>query len=288
MAVTPYLTGPLREDFDRWLDAAVARFAPGAAGTEAPAGGREPPLRFREVRKGVQALSHLYVEGREGKDLSARAVAGRGKRGALATYYAPLHFLATHHALAALGPARLGAPARVLDLGCGTGAAGAAAARAFAEPPPRAMGVDRSGFALDEARRTWSAFGLRGQARRARLPRGLPAERARDLVVLGWCVNELSEDERAPLLEALCARLRGGTRLLLLEPLSGRVSPWWKAWREALAPLGVEPGTLRVPIARPAWVARLDRASALRHDTLGARWLAGPLDPAGDCAPPPA
>ena len=50
------------------------------------------------------------MERRAGGELSARAIDGRGKRAALASYYAPLHFLTTHHAIGMLPrPARGGA-----------------------------------------------------------------------------------------------------------------------------------------------------------------------------------
>jgi methylase of polypeptide subunit release factors len=140
----PYLEGTLRADFDAWLAATVARHS--------------VDLEFRELRKGAQALSWLYVERRAEGDLAARAVDGRGKRAALASYYAPLHFLATQHALLRIGPARFGALRRVIDLGCGTGATGAAAARML--DCADVVAIDRSGFALSEARHTYAAFGL--------------------------------------------------------------------------------------------------------------------------------
>ena len=92
----PYLEGTLRADFDAWLAATVARHS--------------VDLEFRELRKGAQALSWLYVERRAEGDLAARAVDGRGKRAALASYYAPLHFLATQHALLRIAAAAPVAP----------------------------------------------------------------------------------------------------------------------------------------------------------------------------------
>ncbi|MDJ0868472.1 MAG: class I SAM-dependent methyltransferase [Myxococcota bacterium] len=226
----------------------------------------------------MQALSSLYVERREGADLAARASAGQGKRAALASYYAPLHFLAAHHAVDALGVERFGAVSRIHDLGCGTGAVGAALGQALGARP-EVVGVDRSGFALGEARATYAAFGLLGRTRRGRIESGSPA-RADELVALGWVVNELDGAGRDALLELVCAGLEAGARLLLLEPLAGAASPWWRGWCEALAPHGVEPGQLKRRIAPPEWIARLDRAAGLDHRVLGARLLAGPLDPA--------
>jgi SAM-dependent methyltransferase len=260
----PYLEGSARAAFDAWLEAAVLRHS--------------AALEFREVRKGVQALTSLYVDRRPGGDLAARALEGRGKRAAVATYYAPLHFLAVHHALARVGAARLGAVRRVVDLGCGTGAAGAAAARAVGAE--RALAIDRSGFALSEARRSYAAFGVLADTRRGRVPDALPRAGAGELLVLGWFANELGDAERAALLEALRAALGAGAALLLLEPLAGAVSPWWRSWARALTPLGVEEPRFKTRLALPEWIARLDRAAGLDHRILGARVLLGPLAPA--------
>jgi SAM-dependent methyltransferase len=261
-AAVAYLSGCLRDRFDAWLADIVSRHTAG--------------LEFREVRKGVQALTGLYVERRAGVDLGARALDGSGKRAALATYYAPLHFLAAHHALAAVGAERLGPVQRVVDLGCGTGAVGAAVAAAVGGGA-RVSAIDRSGFALAEARRTCAAFGLRADTRRGRLPGAAPAPSAGALWTLGWFVNELADGPREALLDALRAALVAGASLLLLEPLAGPASPWWRDWARALAPLGIEEPRFKVRLALPEWIERLDRAAGLDHRILGARVLVGPL-----------
>jgi SAM-dependent methyltransferase len=237
-------------------------------------------LEFKEIRKGAQALSWLYVERRAGADLAARAVEGRGKRAALATYYAPLHFLATHYALAGIGPSRFGAVRRVVDLGCGTGAAGAAVARML--DVADVVAIDRSGFALSEARHTYAAFGLLAQTKRALLPDAAPRPQAGDLWVLGWAVNELDAGARDGLGARVVGALQRGVRLLLLEPLAGGVSPWWAEWCSALGAHGVVDFESKTRIVQPEWIARLDRAAALDHRVVGARVLAGPLEPAAE------
>src|SRR5258706_15557508 len=81
-------------------------------------------LRISEVTRALRALSSAYVERRH---TVARGgpLDSAGKRAAFALFYAPLHFLAARHAIGVLdrtGPP----PSAVLDVGCGTGAAGAA------------------------------------------------------------------------------------------------------------------------------------------------------------------
>ena len=155
--------------FDAWLDDTVKRHS--------------RALEFREIRQGVRALSSLWLERRAGGELARRAIEGQGKRAALASYFAALHFLTLHHALARLGDTTLSGVRRIFDLGCGTGACGAAVGTAL---PTRAtvFGVDRSAWVLGEARRTWSHFGLRQRTRRAELPEGTPEGSRGDLLVL--------------------------------------------------------------------------------------------------------
>ncbi len=258
-----YLQGDVRRDFDRWLEEGVARVS--------------PPLSFREIRKGVQALSSLYVERRDGRDLSARALEGAAKRAALATFYAPLHFLVTWHLLASWSE---GSPRdavdTVWDLGCGTGAAGAALARGLA-PMPRVVGVDRSGFALREARATYASFGVSAKTRRGRIPAALPPARAGDLWLFAYSINEFGDADREALLPELEAAVHAGVRVLIVEPLASSATRWWPAWRGPLEALGLRCDTWKRPLARPEWVARLDGAAGLDHRVLGARAAFGPL-----------
>lgn len=245
-----------------------------------------PPLTFSEVRKGVQALSSLYVERRGSGAIASRATEGAAKRAALATFYAPLHFLAAHAAAAALGPARV---RRVHDLGCGTGAGGAAVARALATAtgaaPPAVLGLDVSGWALGEARATWRAFGLAGRGRRGALPGAFPDRLGSDdVVVLAFVANELPAPDRSALFVRLRAARERGAGLVLLEPLARGIAPWWGDLAATWAGLGVADLEPRGPIVRPDWIERLDEASGLDHRELGARALVAAPGKTGDAA----
>jgi len=159
----------------------------------------------------------------------------------------------------------------VIDLGCGTGAAGAAWACSC---PARCSvtGIDRHPWAVAEASRTYRVFGLSGQTRRgditgAELPRNRPA------TVCAFAMNELPETGRDRLLSRLVEQARPGDRLLIVEPLAGFVARWWDQWRTRFEGAGGRADEWRVALELPSIVARLDRAAGLDHRELTARTL---------------
>jgi SAM-dependent methyltransferase len=224
-------------------------------------------LSFPEVRKGLQALSSLYVE-RRGRIGSGAVFDGAGKRAAFALFFGPLHFLVVREIVAAVDA---GDPplSRVLDLGCGTGAAGAAwaiAARAAVQ------GVERSGWAASEARETYGALGVDGRAAAGDLFRErFPGAGAG--ILLAWVVNELGDEGRSALLPRLLEAARRGARVLVVEPIAARPVPWWKAWATAFGEAGGRDDLWRFPAKLPPVVALLDRAAGLDHSQLTARSL---------------
>jgi SAM-dependent methyltransferase len=243
---------------DAWLAAAVDRAA---------------PLGFREIRHGVQALSERYVERRDPGD----ALGSHAKRAAFTTYFAALHLATAWGAVRALPAKALADVARVVDLGAGSGAVGSGVALALAPATPAIVALDRSGFALAEARRCFAAFGLRGETKRALLPAGLPRLGGGDLAVAGWFLNECDENDRERVLAALERGVASGARLLVLEPLAGRAVPWWDALAKRLGALGVASGSIRWRMQRPRWIADMDKAARLDHRELGARIAFGPV-----------
>src|SRR5215475_10787728 len=84
-------------------------------------------LTFPEVSRALRALSSAYVERRK-KLPEGAALSGAGKRAAFGLFYGPLHFLLVHHIVTSLP--ELTTMHEIVDLGCGTGAAGAAWASA--------------------------------------------------------------------------------------------------------------------------------------------------------------
>ena len=133
-------------------------------------------LDFKELRRGIQALSSLYVERRAKLRTSVGPLRGAGKRAAFAAFFGPLHFLTVRRVVRKLGAASP-APPRILDLGCGTGACGAAWALE-AGGRPVVLGYDLNTWVLKEASWTYRTLGIRGRVRRAdvnrlRLPGGV-------------------------------------------------------------------------------------------------------------------
>lgn len=227
-------------------------------------------LTFPEVRRALQALSSLYVERRE-RMAGGSALEGAGKRAAFALYYGPLHFLLVREVVRSLG-AR--APRRILDLGCGTGTAGAAWALE-ATPRARVEGVDRSGWAVAEARWTYARLGLDGRATRgdavaAALPRP-PAG-----VLAAFTANELGDDARRQLLPRLLEAARSGGQVLVVEPIARRLTPWWPEWAAAFRGVGGREDDWRFRPTLPPRLALLGRAAGLdTREVVGRSLFAG-------------
>jgi SAM-dependent methyltransferase len=226
-------------------------------------------LTFSEVARALRALSSAYIE-RRARLSRGSALDGAGKRAAFALFYGPLHFLLLNEIVLRLpGFER----ARVIaDLGCGTGAAGAAWAAAC-RPPARLLGIDRHPWAAAEAARTYRTFGLSARVeRRSMGTRALP--RQADGFVAAFALNELDGPAREQLLRQLLDRARRGARVLIVEPIAGFVAPWWAAWRAEFEAAGGRADEWRVEAALPPIVARLDRAAGLNHRVLTGRSLA--------------
>jgi predicted RNA methylase len=230
-------------------------------------------LRFSEVTRALRALSSAYVERRESALADHKALDGAGKRAAFAMYYGPLHFLLVQHIIKQIGVEL--APGLVVDLGCGTGVAGAAVAVSTA-PPLGVVGFDTHPWTLTEAQFTYKSFGLKHDVRRAHAAKTrLPADTS--IVVAAFVVNELTDRDRATLLEQLTADSRKPKavrrHVLIVEPISQRISPWWHEWATEFERSGGRADVWKARIDMPPLVKRLAKAAGLRPDMLTARSL---------------
>jgi hypothetical protein len=158
-----------------------------------------------------------------------------------------------------------------VDLGCGTAPAAAAWA---SEGGGRAqvLGWERNGWAAGEARHTLAAFGLRGRVQAGDLLRA-PLEGKGAGIVAAFTVNELDEAGRGRLRTDLLSAAEHGARVLIVEPLSRRISRWWPEWEDVFRAAGGRADEWRFRVELPEIVRRLDKAAGLDHRELSGRTL---------------
>ncbi|HEX4824772.1 MAG TPA: methyltransferase domain-containing protein [Candidatus Polarisedimenticolaceae bacterium] len=225
-------------------------------------------LTFPEVRRALQSLSTLYV-GKRDRIAGGAALDGAGKRAAFALFYGPLHFLTVRAVVEAVGS---GEPKRIVDLGCGTGVAGAAWALA-AKGAPAVSGADTSGWAVTEA--TWNAraLGVHASFKRGDLT-AVKVGAVGEGVIAAYAINELPDAVRETMRERLLAAAKAGSRVIIVEPIAKRPFPWWPVWEKAFVEAGGRADTWRFPALLPARMKLLDKAAGLDHRELTARSLA--------------
>ena len=224
-------------------------------------------LRIPEVTRALRALSSAYVERRQALARGA-ALDSAGKRAAFALFYAPLHYLVVRHIVTTLGP---GAPDTIVDLGCGTGAAGAAWSLAC-NRTPRLVGIDRHPWAVEETRWTYRQLRVDGIAKQRDAARFRPPRGNLGLIA-AYVLNELADDARMALVDTLVDAAHRGARLLILEPIARRVTPWWNSVGMRIEEAGGRADEWDIAIDRPPLVATLDDAAGLDHRRVKARSL---------------
>ena len=240
-----------RDPFTAWLEAAESRYL--------------ADLTRPELGRALRALSSCYVE-RRGKLADGHALEGRGKRAAFALYYAPLHFLTVREIARALDS---GPPRTVLDIGCGTGAAGAAWATVTGAD---VQGTDVNPWAVTEAEWTYRTLGVRGTARRGAVSGlRLPARPA--TILAAFVVNELPPSDRAVALERLVEAATKGHQVVVVEPISKKLTPWWGEWERAFQTAGGRPAEWRFRVELPRLLRDLDKSAGMDHRELTARTL---------------
>ena len=224
-------------------------------------------LRVAEVTRALRALSSAYVERRH-KVAAGSTLDSAGKRAAFALYYGPLHFIATAHVLQSLVAA---CPRHILDIGCGTGTVGAA--WALHAGGAQVTGIDRHPWAVDETRLTYRDLGLPGRARpgdasRFAVARGADAP---DALALGYVLNELPAETRTRVETHLLDRAAAGSSILVLEPISKAIAPWWDRTADAFARVGGRVDEWKFQPDVPDIVALLGKGAGLNYRELRLR-----------------
>lgn len=232
-------------------------------------------LTPREVGRALRALSSCYVE-RRARLAEGGPLATAGKRAAFALFYGPAHFITIREIVRAL-PAAIGGLTDIIDLGCGTGASGAA--WAVESSARRVTGFDRHPWSIAEAGRTYREFGLDASAHRRDIGLAGQSERHNYRVNAGtgmlaaYAANELTDAGRAVLLAELLSARALGARVLVVEPIARRALPWWGHWAAAFLEAGGRQDEWRFPADLPATQRGLARAAGLDPRELTARSL---------------
>lgn len=225
-------------------------------------------LTPQEVTRALRALSSCYVHRRE-RIRSGAALDGAGKRAAFALFYAPQHFLLTRTIARALELPS--STRRVVDLGCGTGAAGAAIA--LDGRGTAIDGFDLSSWAVHEANWTYRILRLAGRATVRPIAKVRLKTSPGSLILAAWAVNELPPPQQAELVERLMAAHAGGAAVLVIEPIGRRANPWWAEWSTTLVAAGGREDDWRTPNTLPPRQRGLGEAAGLTVDELTARSL---------------
>jgi protein-L-isoaspartate O-methyltransferase len=227
-------------------------------------------LRVAEVTRALRALSSAYVERRH-KVASGATLDSAGKRAAFALYYGPMHFIATQHVVRQLD---LDPSPHLLDVGCGSGAVGAAWALA-GDGSSTITGIDRHPWAVEEARRTYRDLNVNGSARIGDVTR-MSTPRPQSAVIAAYLLNELPEAARHRLEDQMVAHAGQNGRVLVIEPIARGIAPWWDATAARLAAVGGRADEWRVRAEVPELVATLGKAAGLDYRELRFRTIVVP------------
>ena len=240
------------DPFDTWIEKLFTRWM--------------GELTHQEIARSLKALTQDYVQRRQ--RLHGKALAGRGKQAAFALYYGPRHFLVVREVLRALDAPAAG-PREIIDLGCGSGVASAAWALHCGG---HIVGVELDPDVLREAAFTFRDLGVRGGAVRCHIAK-YRWPRPPVGIVAAFTVNELDKSDREELWIELERQIKGGSRLLIVEPLSTRIAPWWQEWAERLTALAGRADEWHFDVELPERVHLLGKSAGLNPEKLGARTL---------------
>jgi hypothetical protein len=159
----------------------------------------------------------------------------------------------------------------VLDVGCGTGTAGAA--WALQSGAASIHGIDRNPWAVAEAKWTYRQLSLSGRATQREVSRSTLRGRHGTAAIVAYTANELPDHGRATLLAQLLELHRDGARVLVIEPIARSAMGWWRDWEPAVVSAGGRADEWRFLSTLPPRQQALARAAGLNPRELTARTL---------------
>jgi trans-aconitate methyltransferase len=162
-------------------------------------------------------------------------------------------------------------PDSILDIGCGTGVAGAAWALA-AGGCTRVNGIDRHPWAIEEARWNYQTLRVDGRARTGDISRLRPVAPG-TAVIAAYVLNELPDHTRDNVVSRLGDACGLGAEVLIVEPISRRVAPWWDKLTRLFVEARARTDEWRFEVDLPGPLRVFDRAAHLDHRELTARSL---------------
>ena len=92
-------------------------------------------------------------------------------------------------------------------------------------------------------------------------------------ILAAYSVNELKDEFRNTLLQTLVEAQARGSRILIVEPIARRLTPWWGDWERAVTQAGGRADEWRFPAALPARQKSLAKAAGLDPREMTARTL---------------
>jgi hypothetical protein len=100
------------------------------------------------------------------------------------------------------------------------------------------------------------------------------ALRSGTAVIAGYVLNELPQPTRERVLIQIVEAARRGVRVLVIEPVARRLTPWWPSAELQIRSIdGGRADEWRFPVTLPPSLQLLDKAAGLDHSELTARSL---------------
>ena len=135
------------------------------------------------------------------------------------------------------------------------------------------LGIDRHPWAVAEANWTYRQLGIRGKAVQRDAAQARIDARAGTAVLAAYALNEFQAGVRDALLARMLESHAHGARLLIVEPIARRTTPWWRSCEAIFFSRGGRSDEWRFPMTLPRLQQKLARAAGLDPREITARDL---------------